>query len=98
MNETEPDAILPTDSAGTVITRLNALKHDILSGYTVLPWKDADEYHALVAAIAAESCPQGSAEEHLVEELAGILWAQAAAARRGYGSLARPRGCRPCPL
>jgi hypothetical protein len=42
--------------------------------YTVLPWEDADEYQALVAALVAEHAPQGPTEEHLVEELAGILW------------------------
>ena len=62
----------------------------MLSRYTVLPWEDADEYHALVAALVAEHAPQGPTEEHLVEELAGILWrkrrlrlAEAAAHRRG---------------
>ena len=44
----------------------------------------------LVAALVAEHAPQGPTEEHLVEELAGILWrkrrlrlAEAAAHRRG---------------
>jgi hypothetical protein len=61
-----------------------------VSRYTVLPWEDADEYRALVAALAAEHAPQGPTEEHLIEELAGILWrkrrlrlAEAAAYRRG---------------
>ena len=61
-----------------------------LSRYTVLPWEDADEYRDLVAALVAEHAPQGPTEEHLVEELAGILWrkrrlrlAEAAAHRRG---------------
>ena len=63
MNATEPVAILPTESVGTaIITRFNALKLGILSRYTVLLWENADEYHALVAAIAAEHCPQGPAE------------------------------------
>jgi hypothetical protein len=63
---------------------------------TVLPWEDADEYRALVAVLVAEHAPQGPTEEHLVEELAGILWrkrrlrlAEAAAHRRGLeGTLA----------
>ena len=36
----------PTQSAetgGTEITRFNALKHGVLSRYTLLPWEDADE-------------------------------------------------------
>jgi hypothetical protein len=75
---------------GTELTRFNALKHGILSHYTVLPWEDADEYGDLLAALAAEHGPQGPTEEHLVEELAGVLWrkrrlrlAEAAAHRRG---------------
>jgi hypothetical protein len=54
-----------------------------------VPWEDADEYGALVASLIAEHRPQGPTEEHLVEELAGVLWrkrrlrlAEAAAHRR----------------
>ncbi len=88
MTETIP--ALPGEGTGTEITRFNALKHGILSRYTVLPWEDAGEYRALVAALAAEHAPQGPTEEHLVEELAGILWrkrrlrlAEASAMREG---------------
>ncbi len=56
---TETIAVLPIDNASTEITRFNALKHGILSRYTVLPWEDADEYWALVAALAAEHSPRG---------------------------------------
>jgi hypothetical protein len=83
-------ASLPVQTGGTENTRFNALKHGVLSRYTVLPWEDADEYQTLVAALLAEHAPQGPTEEHLVEELAGILWrkrrlrlAEAAAQRRG---------------
>jgi hypothetical protein len=88
MKETTPT--MPTEAVGTEITRFNALRHGVLSRYTVLPWEDAAEYNALVAALAAEHSPLGPTEEHLVEELAGILWrkrrlrlAEAAAHRRG---------------
>jgi hypothetical protein len=88
MNETKP--ALPAETGGTEITRFNALRHGVLSRYTVLPWESADEYAILVAALVAEHTPQGPTEEHLVEELAGILWrkrrlrlAEAAAHRRG---------------
>src|SRR6266511_3316599 len=84
---TEP--ILANDT-GTEITRFNALKHGILSRYTVLPWEEVNEYNALLAALAAEHAPHGPTEDHLVEELAGVLWrkrrlrlAEAAAHRRG---------------
>jgi hypothetical protein len=46
----------------------------LLSRYTVLPWESADEYRAVVEALVAEHGPQGPTEEHLVEEIAGILW------------------------
>ena len=90
-------ANLPAETAGTEITRFNALKHGILSRHTVLPWEDAGEYRALVAALAAEHSPQGPTGEHLVEELAGILWrkrrlrlAEAAAHRRGLEDTLAP--------
>jgi len=97
MTETKPN--LPTEAGGADITRFNALRHGVLSRYTVLPWENADEYRALVAVLAAEHAPLGPTEEHLVEELAGILWrkrrlrlAEAAAHRRGLdGTLASYR-------
>ena len=58
---------------GTDITRFNALRHGLLSRYTVLPWESADEYRAVVEALVAEHGPQGPTEEHLVEEIAGTL-------------------------
>ena len=87
---------LPAETVGTDITRFNALRHGVLSRYTVLPWENADEYRAVVEALVAEHRPQGPTEEHLVEEIAGILWrkrrlrlAEAAAHRRGLeGTLA----------
>src|SRR5262245_18875901 len=88
MTDTKP--IVSVERDGTKITRFNAFKHGILSRYTVLPWEDADEYHALAEALATEHLPQGPTEEHLVEELAGIFWrkrrlrlAEAAALRSG---------------
>src|SRR2546423_14090048 len=96
---TEKITALPNETSGTEITRFNALRHGVLSRYTVLPWEDVGEYHALLAALVAEHAPQGPTEEHLVEELAGILWrkrrlrlAEAAAHRRGLqGTLASYR-------
>ena len=55
-------------------TRFNALRHGVLSRHTVLPWEDRGEYEALLDAVAAEQAPEGPTEEHLVEELAGIIW------------------------
>lgn len=80
----------PTEPNVVARTRFNALRHGVLSRYTVLPWEDAKEYDALVAALTAEHVPSGPTEQHLVEEVAGILWrkqrlrlAEAAAYRRG---------------
>jgi hypothetical protein len=53
---------------------LQALRHGVLSQYTVPPWEDGAEYDALIEALAAEHSPQGPTEEHLVEELAGVIW------------------------
>jgi hypothetical protein len=55
-------------------TRLNALKHGVLSRHTVLPWENEAEYQTLLAALVDEHVPSGATEEHLVEELAGIIW------------------------
>jgi hypothetical protein len=87
---TQTEATLSVETVGTEVTRFNALKHGVLSLYTVLPWENAAEYQDLVAALAAEHAPLGPTEEHLVEELAGIFWrkrrlrlAEGAALRRG---------------
>jgi hypothetical protein len=52
----------------------NALKHGILSRHTVLPHECEQEYQSLLAALVKEHGPSGATEEHLVEELAGIIW------------------------
>src|SRR6266566_6239969 len=81
-------------TTGTELTRFNALRHGILSRYTVLPWESRDEYESVLAALVAEHAPQGPTEEHLVEELAHIMWrkrrlrlAEAAAHRRALGTM-----------
>lgn len=86
------------ETGGTEMTRFNALRHGVLSRYTVLPWEDAAEYQALVGALVAEHVPHGPTEEHLVEELSGVLWrkrrlrlAEAAAHRRGLEEALEPR-------
>jgi len=42
---------LPVETGGTDITRFNALRHGVLSRYTVLPWESTDEYRAVVEAL-----------------------------------------------
>jgi hypothetical protein len=61
-----PEAIPPT--------RYNAVRHGLLSRYTVLPWESGEEYEALLLELMEEHCPVGPTEAHLVEELAGIFW------------------------
>src|SRR4051794_31422766 len=87
---TEAAPALPVRSSGTDLTRFNALRHGVLSRYTLLPWEDESEYQGLLSALVSEHQPCGPTEEHLVEELAGILWrkrrlrmAEGAALRRG---------------
>ena len=67
-----PVTLVPNSSYET--TRFNALRHGVLSRYTVLPWEDQSEYETLLGAMVAEHMPDGPTEEHLVEELAGIIW------------------------
>ena len=56
-------------------TRFNAIRHAVLSRYTVLPLGGRDRGpRALVDALVTEHAPEGPTEEHLVEELAGVIW------------------------
>lgn len=61
-------------SEGYDASRLNAVRHGILSRFMVLPWEDAAEYEALLDALTEEHSPAGPTETHLVVELAGVLW------------------------
>jgi hypothetical protein len=56
------------------LTRFNAVKHGVLSKHTVLPWEEFAEYARLVEGLVEEHAPKGPTEEHLIEELAGIMW------------------------
>ena len=64
----------PADTTGYEMTRFNALRHGVLSRYTVLPWEDELEYCKLLDALVVEHKPKGPTEEHLVEEMVGVLW------------------------
>lgn len=95
MNDTT--TALPAEAGGYESARFNALRHGVLSRYTVLPWEDEGEYRPLLDALVAEHAPQGPTEEHLVEELAGIFWrkrrlrlAEAAAYHRGLARTIAP--------
>ncbi len=54
--------------------RYNAMTHGILSKHAVLPHEDKTEFECLLAALTVEHQPAGVTEQHLVEELATILW------------------------
>ena len=75
MSLAENVARLTEQRAGNYdVARFNALRHGVLSQHTVLPWEDGEEYLMLLEALVAEHEPQGPTEEHLVEELAGVIW------------------------
>ena len=75
MNVVENGETLPQPRGENYeLARFNALRHGVLSQYTILPWEDGEEYRALLGAIVKEHEPQGPTEEHLVEELAGVIW------------------------
>ncbi len=42
---------LQIENTSTEVTRFNALRHGILSRYTVLPWEDENEYLTLARKI-----------------------------------------------
>jgi hypothetical protein len=78
-------------------SRFNALRHGVLSAHTVLSWEDKAEYEALLSALAQEHAPDGPTEEHLVEEIAGVIWrkrrlrlAEGASYRGGLEKIANP--------
>jgi len=58
-------------------SKLNALQHGILSRHAILPWEEKSEYEALVTQLEDEYTPQGTIEQHLIAELAGIIWRKA---------------------
>jgi hypothetical protein len=75
MTVADSTEVLPPARGGNYeAARFNALRHGLLSQYTVLPWEDREEYRALIEALVCEHEPRGPTEEHLVEELAGVIW------------------------
>lgn len=76
--------------------RFNALKHGILSRYVVLSHESQGDYQSLLDSLATEHRPQGATEQHLVEELASVIWrkrrvlqAEGAAINQGLKASAR---------
>jgi hypothetical protein len=56
------------------VVRFNALKHGILSRYTVLSHESHADYESLVTSLMDEHLPAGATEQHLIEELASVIW------------------------
>jgi hypothetical protein len=78
-------------------SRFNAMRHGVLSVHTVLPWEDKAEYERLLNALVEEHAPHGPTEDHLIEEIAGVIWrkrrlrlAEAASYRRRLEDTAGP--------
>src|SRR5215472_12341799 len=98
--QTAPEITLPHSPklhGGYVASRFNAVRHGVLSVHTVLQWEDIAEYESLLGALVEEHAPHGATEEHLVEEIAGVIWrkrrlrlAEAASYRRGLEATAGP--------
>ena len=74
MGKISKDIERQDNASGYEASRLNALKHGILSKHTVLPWEDRGEYDELHQALIDEHRPHGITEAHLVEEISGIIW------------------------
>ena len=64
----------PPSATGYEAVRFNALKHGILSRYTVLSHESHADYQSLVTALMDEHLPAGATEQHLIEELASVIW------------------------
>jgi hypothetical protein len=60
--------------AGYELVRFNAMKHGILSRYTVLSHENHADYESLVTSLMDEHLPAGATEQHLIEELASVIW------------------------
>ena len=56
------------------VVRFNALKHGILSRYNVLSHESHADYESLVNSLMDEHLPAGATEQHLIEELASVIW------------------------
>jgi len=59
---------------GYEVVRFNAMKHGILSRYTVLSHENHADYESLVNSLMDEHLPAGPTEQHLIEELASVIW------------------------
>lgn len=56
------------------VVRFNAIRHGVLSPYTVLSHENHADYESLVNSLMDEHLPAGATEQHLIEELASVIW------------------------
>jgi hypothetical protein len=89
-------AVADPKPAAYEVVRFNALKHGILSRYTVLSHENHADYESLVQSLMDEHLPAGATEQHLIEELASVIWrkrrvlqAEGATINRGLKESAR---------
>ena len=68
------DEIVASSHQPYEVVRFNALKHGILSRYTVLSHESHADYESLVNSLMDEHLPAGATEQHLIEELASVIW------------------------
>ena len=76
-DNTSTAPLIPTADPGPEpyeAVRFNALKHGILSRYTVLSHENHTDYESLVNSLMDEHLPAGATEQHLIEELASVIW------------------------
>jgi hypothetical protein len=76
MNSSKIDSteLVTGDTQAYEAVRFNALKHGILSRYTVLSHENHADYESLVNSLMDEHLPAGATEQHLIEELASVIW------------------------
>jgi hypothetical protein len=72
INTIDSKSLNPDDAYAVV--RFNALKHGILSRYTVLSHESHADYESLLNSLMDEHLPAGATEQHLIEELASVIW------------------------
>ncbi len=76
LSTTNLSAVLTEDATQQAYeaVRFNAMKHGILSRYTVLSHENHADYESLVNSLMDEHHPAGATEQHLIEELASVIW------------------------
>ena len=74
-SDSASEEALPTSrqSAGQLDAEMKTLATKIRPRFALLPWENVDQFEELLTGLLLEHLPQGPTEQHLVEELAGVL-------------------------